>query len=41
MSSDNIQRQIEFMTEQQARFNEQEAKFDEKMLELFSNGKTS
>jgi hypothetical protein len=34
MSSDNIQRQIEFMIEQQARFNEQQAKFDEKMLEL-------
>ena len=34
MSSDNIQRQIEFMIEQQARFNEQQATFDEKMLEL-------
>ena len=34
MSSDNIQRQIEFMIEQQARFNEQQAKFNEKMLEL-------
>ena len=41
MSSDNIQRQIEFMIAQQARFNEQhakfnerQAKFDQKMLEL-------
>lgn len=34
MSSDSIQRQIEFMIERQARFNEHQAEFDEKMLEL-------
>ena len=34
MSSDNIERQIEFMIQQQARFNEQQARFDQKMFEL-------
>jgi chromosome segregation ATPase len=34
MNSENIQRQMDFMLEQQARFDEQQTKFSERMIEL-------
>ncbi|HEY3138964.1 MAG TPA: hypothetical protein VGL29_23285 [Blastocatellia bacterium] len=34
MNSENIQRQMDFMLEQQARFDEQQTKFSERMIAL-------